>query len=138
MENIIKKPSGTEKELKENVISFRLTPSELIELEKAMANNGAKNKAQFIKFILFNQPFKVVKVDPTFLTYLTTLNSLQAEYKKIGNNYNQATKAVKTAFSDKKALAFLNQLEKATGDLIKVNNEIKKLTEELKWQWSQR
>lgn len=119
-------------------LSFRLTEEEWIEFERQFSNSGMTNITNFIKSVVFNRSIKVVKVDPTFLTYLTTLNDLQAEYKKIGNNYNQATKAVKIAFSDKKALAFLNQLEKATGDLIKVNNEIKKLTEELKSQWSQR
>lgn len=119
-------------------LSFRLTEKEWIEFERQLSNSCMTNITDFIKSVVFNRTIKVVKVDPTLLSYLTTLNNLQAEYKRIGNNYNQATKAIKTAFSDKKALAFLSQLETATRDLIKVNSDIKKLTEELKSQWSQR
>lgn len=132
MEHRIKKPTSMEKELKENVISFRLTPSELIELERAMANASIKNRAQFIKTLIFNQPIKVVKVDQNLMEYLVKLNNLQAEYRAIGNNYNQVTKAIKTAFSEKKALAFLHKLQDQMVELIKLNNQIKELTEKIK------
>lgn len=70
--------------------------------------------------------------------YLICLNNLQAEYRAIGNNYNQVTKALKGTFSEKKSLAFLYKLSDITRDLIKVNNEIIELTKEVKEKWLQK
>jgi len=39
-------------------------------------------------------------------------------------NYNQVTKAIKNTFTEKKALAFLYQLEKATFELVAINKQI--------------
>lgn len=119
-------------------LSFRLTEKEWIEFEKIFFDSGIMNVTSFIKSIVFNRPVKVVKVDQNTMLFLARLNSLQAKYKAIGNNYNQATKAIKTALSEKKALAFLKKLENEMIELIKLNNEIKQLTKELNEKWSQK
>lgn len=123
---------------KESKISFRLTKEELIELDRLMANSNIKNRTEFIRSILFNRSIAVVKVDPNMQKYLICLNNLQAEYRAIGNNYNQVTKALKGTFSEKKSLAFLYKLSDITRDLIKVNNEIIELTKEVKEKWLQK
>lgn len=123
---------------KDSKISFRLTKEELIELERLMANSSIKNRTEFIRSILFNRSIAVVKVDPNMQKYLICLNNLQAEYRAIGNNYNQVTKALKGTFSEKKSLAFLYKLSEITRDLIKVNNEIIELTKEVKEKWLQK
>lgn len=123
---------------KESKISFRMTKEELIELERLMANSNIKNRTEFIRSILFNRSITVVKVDPNMQKYLICLNNLQAEYRAIGNNYNQVTKAIKGTFTEKKALAFLYKLADITRDLIKVNNEIIELTKEVKEKWLQK
>lgn len=123
---------------KDSKISFRLTKEELIELERLMANSNIKNRTEFIRSILFNRSIAVVKVDPNMHKYLICLNNLQAEYRAIGNNYNQVTKALKGTFSEKKSLAFLYKLSDITRDLIKVNNEIIELTKEVKEKWLQK
>lgn len=119
-------------------LSFRLTEKEWIEFEKIFLDSGIMNVTSFIKSIVFNRPVKVVKVDQNTMLFLARLNSLQAEYKAIGNNYNQVTRAIKTAFSEKKAFAFLKKLENEMVELIKLNNEIKQLTKELNEKWSQK
>jgi len=43
-------------------------------------------------------------------------------------NYNQVTNAIKSTFTEKKALAFLNKLEKATFELVAINKQIMDLT----------
>ena len=123
---------------KESKISFRLTKEELIELERLLANSNIKNRTEFIRSILFNRSIAVVKIDPNMQKYLICLNNLQAEYRAIGNNYNQVTKAIKGTFTEKKALAFLYKLADITRDLIKVNNEIIELTKEVKEKWLQK
>lgn len=124
--------------LKEHVISFRLTNSELIELDRNMMNAGLKKRADIIKSLIFNRTVSVIKVDLSIQNYLIRLNNLQAEYRAIGNNYNQVTKAIHTAFSEKKALAFLYKLEEITIELIRVNKEIIQLSKEFNEKWLQK
>ena len=47
-------------------------------------------------------------------------------------NYNQVVKELHSNFSEKKALALLYKLEKATIDLVNIGNKIQELSEEFK------
>jgi hypothetical protein len=58
------------------------------------------------------------------------LTNFQSQYRAIGVNYNQVTKALKTTFTEKKALAFLYRLEQATRELVAINQKIIELTAE--------
>ena len=51
--------------------------------------------------------------------------------------YNQAVKALHTGLSEKKALAMLYKLEQLTIELISLNREIIRLTQEFE-QWLQK
>ena len=53
-------------------------------------------------------------------------------------NYNKVVKALNTNFSEKKALAFLYKLEKATMELANLNRQIIELTREFETRWLQR
>lgn len=125
-------------ELKESFISFRLTEAENIELERKMSEVNIKNRSHYIKAKIFEKDIRIIKTDIGLLQYLTTLSDLQIQYRAIGNNYNQCVKAIKTAFSEKKALAFLYKMEQATRDLISVNKEIIQITKEIEEKWSQK
>ena len=50
-------------------------------------------------------------------------------------NYNQIVKALHSNFSEKKALAFLYKLEKATTELAMLNRQVIDLTNECKELW---
>lgn len=79
---------------------------------------------------------KVVKIDKAATDYYIKLTNLQSEYRRIGVNYNQAVKALHTGLSEKKALAMLYKLEQLTIELISLNREIIRLTQEFE-QWLQ-
>ena len=112
-------------------IPFRLTEEEAIEFDRLMVNSGAKTKTEFIKASIFKTPIRSIQIDKGTFEYYKLLNNLQAQYKKIGVNYNQVTKAIHTAFEEKKALAFLYKLQGLTSDLVKLNIEIKALTKKV-------
>ncbi|MDR3226992.1 MAG: hypothetical protein LBT56_04905, partial [Prevotellaceae bacterium] len=57
------------------------------------------------------------------------------QFRTIGNNYNQITKAIKATFTEKKALAFLYKLEKATLELVALNQKIIDLTAEFEHKY---
>lgn len=135
-----KKTGGRNKksDSKRIFISLRLSDAEAIELNRILNEFSIKNRTKFIKSCIFGEDIQVVKTDVAVMEYWKLLNNLQAEYRAIGNNYNQATKAIKTAFSEKKALNFLYSLVQETRELIAVNNKIIELTEKLHGKWLQK
>ena len=94
--------------------------------------SGAKNKAHFITSCIFNNPVKVVKIDKGLHDYYMRLTTFFGQFRAIGVNYNQVVKALNSNFSEKKALAFLYKLEKATIDLVDLQKKIVALTNDLK------
>ena len=70
--------------------------------------------------------------------YYTRLTALYSQYRGIAVNYNQVVKALNANFSEKKALAFLYKLEKATIALANLNRQIIELTREFETRWLQR
>ena len=91
---------------------------------------GMKVKAHFITACIFNKPIRVVKLDKAAMDYYMRLTTFHSQFRAIGVNYNQAVKAIKNAFAEKKALVFLAKLEKATLELVVLNRQIIDLTQE--------
>lgn len=100
--------------------------------------SSMKVKAHFITACIFDKPVSVVKIDKAAMDYYMRLTTFHSQLRAIGVNYNQVTKAVKTAFSEKKALAFLYKLEKATLELVAINKQVVELTEEFEAKWLQK
>ena len=90
------------------------------------------DKARFITSCIFNRQLKVVKIDKAAMDYYMRLTTFHAQFRAIGVNYNQVTKALKATYTEKKALAFLYKLEQATRELVKIQHDIITLTEEFK------
>ncbi len=100
--------------------------------------SGAYSKASFIKSRVFDETFRVIKVDRTLLDYYQKLSALYAQYRAIGVNYNQIVVALKMNFTEKKALAMLYKLEAETLKLVALMREVLVLTEEFEKRWSQK
>ena len=92
--------------------------------------SGVYAKSVFLKAHFFGQPFKVLKVDKTLVDYYTKLSDFHAQFRAIGTNYNQCVRALKSNFSEKKALAFLYKLERHTLELVELSKRISALVEE--------
>jgi hypothetical protein len=100
--------------------------------------SGLPDKARFIVSCIFNRSLKVVKIDKATQDYYMRLTTFYAQFRAIGVNYNQVTKALKSTFTEKKALAFLYKLEQATRELVATNQKIIELTEEFEKKWLQK
>ena len=72
------------------------------------------------------------------MDYYVRLTNFYHQFQAIGNNYNQTVKALKTNFSEKRALALLYKLEKTTLELIILSKKIIALTKEYEERWLQR
>jgi len=77
----------------------------------------------------------VIKIDKGAVDYYTRLTTFYAQFRGIGVNYNQLIKALNANFTEKKALAFLYKLENETKELVALNRQIIKLTEEFEQKW---
>ena len=100
--------------------------------------SGVDNISRFIHHALFGKEIKVVKVDKATMDYYIRLTNFYHQFQAIGNNYNQTVKALKANFSEKRALALLYKLEKATLELILLSKQIIALTREYEQRWLQK
>ena len=100
--------------------------------------SGLQSKARFIAARVFGDEFRVVKIDRSAMEYVTKLTSFYAQFRSVGVNYNQVVKELHSNFSEKKALALLYKLEKATIELAETGKKILELSEEFKERWLQK
>jgi len=94
--------------------------------------------ARFIAARVFGDEFRVVKIDRSAMEYVTKLTSFYAQFRSVGVNYNQVVKELHSHFSEKKTLALLYKLEKATIELVEIGKKILELSEEFKTEWLQK
>lgn len=92
--------------------------------------SGLTAKAHFITACIFNRPMKVIQIDRNTRDYYMRLTTFFGQFRGIATNYNQIVKALNTNFTEKKALAFLYKLEKATLELVEIHKQVIELTKE--------
>lgn len=81
---------------------FRLNDEENAKFLSLFEQSGMEYKARFIISVLFNREIKTVKIDKTAIDFYTKLTELNAQFRKIGVNYNQIVKILYRHFSEKK------------------------------------
>jgi hypothetical protein len=118
--------------------SVNFNAHENAEFLSQFEQSGLKNMSQFIASCIFNRTLKVIKFDKAAMDYYMRLTTFHSQFRAIGVNYNQVTKALKSTFTEKKALAFLYQLENATRELVAINQQIMDLTAEFEARWLQK
>lgn len=117
---------------------IKLTSEENARFERLFTESGMRQKAAFIKKSVFGGKVKVVKVDKATMDYYIRLTEFHRQFQAIGNNYNQVVRAVRNNFGEKRAMALLHKLEKATLELILISKKIILLTQEYEKKWLQR
>lgn len=76
----------------------------------------------------------MVKVDKAAYDFYTRLTSFYAQFRAIGNNYNQCVKAIHSIYGEKKTLAFLYKLTEETLKLEQLIKQVVALIQEFR-QW---
>ena len=110
--------------------SIKLNDAENARFLAMFDETGWKDKAKFIKTVLFKKEIKYVKLDMAAMEYYMRLTNFYSQFRAIGVNYNQVVKHLKATFTEKMALALLYKLEKATVELVTLNRKIVELTRE--------
>jgi hypothetical protein len=124
--------------LRKHRYSFNLNDEDNARFLSLFEASGMEVKAHFITACVFEKPVKVVKIDKGMIDFYMRLTNFYGQFRAVGVNYNQVTKAIKNNFSERKALAFLNQLEKATLELVAINKQVMDLTREFEERWLQK
>lgn len=116
-------------------IMVRFNDTEYAQFLTLFEQSGMLAKAVFIKARVFNESFRVVKTDQGTLEYVAKLTTFHAQFRAVGVNYNQVVKELHAHFSEKKTLALLYKLEKATAELAGIGQQVIALCEEFKTRW---
>lgn len=117
---------------KTHLVMLRFDDDEWTKVLTMHEQSGVNARAVFIKAHFFGQQFRVLTEDKSLVEYYTKLSSFHAQYRMIGNNYNQVVKELRCHFSEKKAMALLYRLEKCTMELVAITKDVVRLTEEYK------
>ncbi len=115
--------------------TMNLTSVENAKFQALYLQSGMDCISKFMVVVIFEKEIKVVKMDKNIQDYFMRLTQFYTQFQAIGNNYNQIVKALKSNFSEKKALAFLYKLEKATLELVALNRQIIELTQEFETKY---
>ena len=107
-------------------------------LTRMMEKADETVRATFIKRLVFGKPFKVLTTDRSLAVYCAKLSEFFAQYRTVGVNYDLVVKELRANFTEKKAMASLYKLEKATIDMIAVMTDVMALSEKFDEQWSQK
>jgi len=116
---------------------IRMNAVQHAEFLSLFEQSGMPDKASFIMNCIFKKEWKVININKAAMDYYMRLTTFYSEFRAIGVNYNQTVRAIKAAFTEKKALAFLYKLEKTTRELVDLQHRIIALTEEFKTEYFQ-
>jgi len=94
--------------------------------------SGVSSLSAFICARIFGDEFRVVKTDASAVEFTAKLTALHSQFRSVGVNYNQIVKELHSNFGEKKALALLYKLEKATVELAGIGREVMQLCEQFK------
>ena len=123
---------------KSHCVMVRFDDGEWLRFLVMHGKSGVEARAVFLKAHFFGQPFRVLVTDKTLLDYCTKLSAFHAQYRMVGNNYNQVVKELRCHFSEKKAMALLYRLEQCTKELAAITRQVVELSREFQERWSQK
>ncbi|WP_373720295.1 conjugal transfer protein MobA [Bacteroides heparinolyticus] len=136
--NVKKIRSRRSKEKTGKRVSVNFTPTEYAHFLTMKEKSGVSSLSLFIKARVFNETFRVIKIDCSLLNYRQKLTTLYGQFRSVGVNYNQTVVAMKSNFTEKKTFTMLAKLEKLTLELAIIGGEIVQLTREFQEKWQQR
>ena len=108
--------------------SVNFSSEEDMRFLKMFDRSGMTSKSAFIKARIFGEPFHVVTFDKSQHEYFAKLSDFHAQFRMVGNNYNQTLKELKRHFSERRAMALVCKLEKCMMQFVQIMHEVIELT----------
>ena len=113
-----------------NRITVNFTSKEYNEFLTKFERSGLTSKSAFIKARIFGEQFHVVTFDKSQHEYYAKLSDFHAQFRMVGNNYNQTLKELKSHFSERRTMALVWKLEKSMMQLVQIMTKVTELTTE--------
>lgn len=111
-------------------ITIRMNEQEYTRFEGLMDIAEIVDKTQYIKSCIFDKKISVMKINKAEMDYVKRLPEFYGQFRAIGVNYNQVVVALKSNFSERKAMQLLYRLEQETIKLAQLSKQIIELTKE--------
>lgn len=111
-----------------NRYSVNFSSEEDMRFLKMYEHSGMTSKSAFIKVRIFGEPFHVLTFDKSQHEYFAKLSDFHAQFRMVGNNYNQTLKELKNHFSERRTAELVYKLEKYMMQLVQIMHEVIELT----------
>lgn len=111
-----------------NRYSVNFSSEEDMRFLKMYERSGMTSKSAFIKVRIFGEPFHVLTFDKSQHEYFAKLSDFHAQFRMVGNNYNQTLKELKNHFSERRTAKLVYKLEKYMMQLVQIMHEVIELT----------
>lgn len=118
--------------------SVNFSSEEDIRFLKIFDRSGMTSKSAFIKERILGEPFHVVTFDKSLHEYYTKLSDFHAQFRMVGNNYNQTLKELKSHFSERRTAALVYKLEKYMMQLVQIMHKVTELTDEYQKRYTEK
>ena len=87
-----------------NRYSVNFSSEEYVRFLRMFDRSGMTSKSAFIKARIFGEPLHVVTFDKSRHEYYAKLSDFHAQFRMVGNNYNQTLKELKSHFSERRTM----------------------------------
>lgn len=121
-----------------NRYSVNFSSEENMRFLKMYDHSGITSKSAFIKARIFGEPFHVVTFDKSHHEYYAKLSDFHAQFRMVGNNYNQTLKELKSHFSERRTAALVYKLEKYMMQLVQIMHKVTELTDEYQKRYTEK
>ena len=131
-----------------NRYSVNFSSEEDMRFLKMFDRSGMTSKSAFIKARIFGEPFHVVIFDKSQHEYYAKFFAVQsgkaersdfhAQFRMVGNNYNQTLKELKSHFSERRTMALVCKLEKYMMQLVQIMHKVTELTDEYQEKYTEK
>lgn len=121
-----------------NRYSVNFSSDEDVRFLKMFDRSGMTSKSAFIKARIFGEPFHVVTFDKSQHENYAKLSDFHAQFRMVGNNYNQTLKELKSHFSERRVMALVCKLEKCMMQLVQIMHKVTELTAEYQRKYTEK
>lgn len=117
---------------------IRLNSIDSCRFETLFELSGYKYRGHFIRDKVLNSPLRIIERNKSEMDFIIKLSQFRGLFSRIGNNYNQLLRLLKEQLGERKALAYLYKLEKATIQLVILQRTIDEFTNKMEEKWLQK
>ena len=125
-ENYEKRLTGRKPKLNPctHCVMVRFNDEEYARFMARYKESGVYAKAVFCKSMVFGESFRVIKENEKMRPFSEKLNGYHAQFRTLATVYNQIVKEMHVNFSERRTMALMQRLEKATKEITALAKDV--------------